>query len=165
MKSSLTDLVSTVKEVGVLALVAIALLGANHTFGSWSNPTNTPPLDNADTPINTGPVSQAKNGDIAAHGFSIIDDSTEINFIDLDTTNPNSGNGRIIYMGDRFLLQHDLNRNAASPNWETGFRLQSPLIGTQYAYFRNQVRAASYCDNSGNNCVTAAELYCLVNSC
>lgn len=60
MKTILTP----VKQISVLATALSLALIASYAYGSWSDPSGTPPANNVDAPINVGPDSQSKTGGI-----------------------------------------------------------------------------------------------------
>jgi hypothetical protein len=59
----------TLKTLTPLLVVFTVLLSSNFINAAWSNPTATPPGDNASTPINESVTNQLKQGDITARNL------------------------------------------------------------------------------------------------
>ena len=137
-----------IREVGVLALVAVALVGANYASGAWTNPTGTPPNGNVDTPITTGTATQIKNGDlILANTYPV-----------LELLETDAQGSRLVNSNSALYMQ--FNRGTvAAPSWYSGLRLSSPDSSFGHATLSyGQMRAPEYCDVNGNNCSSSASI-------
>ena len=147
----------TFKEVGLLSLVALLLLGANYTFGQWSNPPASPPNSNVAAPINVSGTTQVKAGRLTTSRFFVTSTYPVIELVE-DEGEGDITSARIVNNNSILYLQAN-EGTIAIPDWKTGLRLNSASAsGGKYALFPSEVRAQKYCDEDGNNCATAAEI-------
>lgn len=142
-----TNTLTSFKELTLLSLVALMLLGASYANGQFVNPGSNPPSGNVDAPLHTGPDEQTKEGDLVL--------ANSYPWIELAETDEDAGS-RIVNSSNVMYLQ--ANRGTiAAPTWETALRLNSAdHSGGKYALVNGEMRASEYCDENGNNCLDVA---------
>ena len=69
------------QKVKIIIVAIFLAFGISYAY-SWSGPTATPPGGNVEAPINVGPVSQIKSGDLGVRSFSASGN------VGIGTTNP-----------------------------------------------------------------------------
>jgi hypothetical protein len=143
-----------------LVIVLTGLIGYSFTGAqTWTAPGGTPPASNVETPINVGSDLQTKSGSLSILGslgvntINISNGAPTIRYADTDHidwwTHVNE---------DKFYFLNDRN-NDDSWDWPYPLYMQSGLDpASDFARFANQVRAVSYCDENGGNCITAANI-------
>jgi hypothetical protein len=142
------QIITAYKNVALLAVVALALLGANYSFAAWSNPPSSPPNGNVAVPVNVSTTGQAKDGWLGVRSLAVISPYPQFEFSDT-----NGKGSRIVGNAGRMDFVAN-NGTAGSPSWSTSLILNSASApGGKYARFYSDVRATRYCDQNGNNCL------------
>lgn len=62
------NIINITKQIGFLTIALTLALVANFAYGQWTNPTATPPSNNAEAPINTSAIAQEKVGNLSTAG-------------------------------------------------------------------------------------------------
>ena len=67
--SSMSTITTQLRKTLFIIIAFAIALGANVAYGQWSDPTATPPNNNAAVPVNVGGVEQYKQGNLRADEF------------------------------------------------------------------------------------------------
>ena len=143
------------KSLTILSVSLTILLSYNFMSAAWSNPTATAPASNTDAPINVGSTAQTKAGTLSLYGLlvegaaTIASPAPRIKFDDTDA-------GAIDFWtyldSGTWSLRADRNGDGAADTPHP-VRVYTAATATgDYVAFSNQVRAAEYCDENGENC-------------
>ena len=160
-----------------LRLIAVAILfagfaGYSYSESIWFPPDpGTAPANNVAAPVNIGADLQIKNGALGVDTLSVTGDigvtsaSPQIKFDDSNSTNGVWWLHNNTYSGNpsrmHFLYDRSLNGAWDAADGNPVFIAQpgADVNGTQDEIITNgEVHAAKYCDASGNNCTSAANL-------
>ncbi len=148
----------------VCAALAALFIAGSVAYAQWSNPTATPPNNNAEVPLNTGASTQTKQGDLYIKNTYPVIGMSDTSIADGDQwwmiTNSNSDYSYYYFRFDR-------DGNGANQASASGDGNQYPFLlragnnlngDNDYARFSNQVRADRFCDYSGGNCFSPNEV-------
>jgi hypothetical protein len=131
----------SIAKFAILSIIFTLALSVNYLFAAWTGPTAPPPGNNTPTPVNVGTVNQVKDGSLGLNGLSVFGSGYFQNRVGINVPivkeiidGKETSVAKISTDGDR-----DLNLDIEG------------AVGAKY-----------YCDENGNNCITAAALAALI---
>lgn len=159
-------------STGLLVLVCLSvtvLTGYSFMEAAWTAPpAGTPPANNVDAPINIGTVDQIKDGGLGVDTLAVYGSSTFIGtpilsrtapMIKFTDTDANSVDFWTHVNNNTFYILAD---RTNSGSWSGAPHPMRIVIDdnpqNDYAQFSNKIRASEYCDQSGNDCMSPADL-------
>ncbi len=147
------------KSLTILSVSLTILLSYNFMSAAWSNPTATAPASNTDAPINVGSTAQTKAGTLGVDALlvegaaTVASPAPRIKFDDTDA-------GAIDFWtyldSNMWSLRTDRNGDGTADAPHPVRVYAATSSSGDYVAFSNQVRAAEYCDENGNNCAVGS---------
>ena len=150
-----------VVKFSLLTAILIISLTINYLQAAWTGPTATAPQNNTDAPINTGTATQNKDGTLGVDGLAVFGNGVVDSYApQIEFSDRNNKDWWIHVNNDRFYLLADRDDNG-SYSGEGPWPIQmyaGANSSADWVQFSNQVRAAQFCDQNGDNCFTAADV-------
>ena len=162
--TQLSKLTKPLKDIGFITLALTIALSANFAYGQWANPTVAPVSGNVTLPINTSSVDQIKGGALTTRGMLLNNGSLEVysNTPQVRFTDKTAGQDDwLMYANNSYLFF--VNDHNDDGSFADSGRI--PLVlnsgdtdANDWGRFGGQVRADTYCDYEGNNCISTASM-------